>query len=125
MKTPIQLFDQLDKWYEATNQELDDVLTSKSCLTTLELIADLLLAASSYSHPKNVDEFVNVVNQLKMTKKSASRKLGDALLVASQYIDKKDTKSAKIIYENFIESCDAKFYTSIAKHQLDELNRTG
>lgn len=114
-------FDVLDRWAILPDAELEKAITNDA-IRTLQRVVSLL--GDENQNKKQVvsrDNFISVVREMRMLKKTGSRRLGEAILEASDWLDKNQPAKAKEAYERFLSSCTSKFYRDIAKTQMGKL----
>ena len=68
------------------------------------------------------DNFARLVDEMRALYKQGSRQLGNAIIEASNLLEKNQYEEAKAIYQNFLSICPSLFYKDIAINELDRLD---
>jgi hypothetical protein len=75
--------------------------------------------------PVDRADFVATVREMDGLCSEGSRSLGEAIVEASAWGDKKDSERARAVYERFLADCRSKFHREIARYQLRKLGAAG
>jgi hypothetical protein len=75
--------------------------------------------------PVDLSDFVATVRAMDGLCSEGSRSLGEAIVEASAWGDKKDSERARAVYERFLAGCRSKFHREIARYQLRKLGAAG
>jgi hypothetical protein len=75
--------------------------------------------------PVDLSDFVATVRAMDGLCSEGSRSLGEAIVEASAWGDKKDSERARAVYERFLTGCRSKFHREIARYQLRKLGAAG
>lgn len=70
-------------------------------------------------------DFVATVREMDRLCSEGARSLGEAIVEASAWGDKKDSERARAVYERFLADCRSKFHREIARYQLRKLGAAG
>ncbi len=119
MKQPHE-FDLLNQWASLSDDEVEKLVT-REATAMLQQIVELL---SDESKPKTIvdrENFVSTIREMRKLYSDGSRLLGEAILEASDWMDKKEPAKAKETYHRFLSLCVSKFYKDIAKNQLQKI----
>jgi hypothetical protein len=118
MPQPTHEFDSLNQWASLPDAEIEK-LVSDETIDVLQRVVELL---SDESQPSNLvvdrGNFVVTVRKMRALYMEGSRLLGDAILEASDWMDKQEPAKAREAYERFLATCKLKFYRRIATNQL-------
>lgn len=118
MKTKRHDFDWLDLWASLPNTGPEKVV-SDDTIAVLERVAQLLLGDETPSKVAVTQEnFASIVRDMRKLKHEGARALGEAILEASDWLDKQQLAESRAVYEHFLSRCGSKFYTDIARNQL-------
>ena len=110
-------FDLLNQWASLPDDEIEKLITTEA-ITTLQRVVELLGDESKPKAVINRGNFVATVRAMRKLYADGSRLLGDAILEASNWMDKQEPVKAKETYERLLSSCVSKFYRDIARNQL-------
>jgi hypothetical protein len=114
-------FDFLIHWASLNDTELEKIVCDNS-IAVLQRAADLL---RNEFRPVQIvvdrTNFVSTVRDLRRVYANGSNLLGDAILEASDWLDKGQPDKAKEVYQRFLSMCASKFYRDIAKSQLQNI----
>lgn len=116
-------FDSLNQWATWQDSEIKRVVSADSIALMQRVV--FLLADEKVQGELVVDgeNFVELVKEMAQLYRAGSRMLGDAILQASDFLDRDDLDKAKDVYQSFLSSCPSRFYRNIAKNQLDALRK--
>jgi len=115
-------FDVLNEWALLSDDELKGVVSDDS-IAFLQGVVSLLSdekKGNEISVSRN--NFVSTVREMRRRYQTGSRLLGQAILEASDWLDKQQRGKAKEVYERFLLSCSSRFYREIAENQLKKLS---
>lgn len=118
-----KLFDLLDKLAQQDKENVKEY-HSKDNVDALKKLAILLNDQMSISDDMTSSAFADCVYELRQIKQTWSRKLGTALIMASENRKNGDLDSAISILENFIKDCPSLFYRDVASIQIDNYKVT-
>lgn len=114
-------FDVLNRLANLPDAELQKAITEEA-ISVLQRVATLLGDENQKNMTVvNRNNFVPVVREMRRLYEIGSLRLGDAILEASDWLDKNQPAKAKEAYERFLSSCTSKFYRDIAKSQMEKL----
>ncbi len=113
-------FDTLNRWATLPDAELQKAITDDA-ISVLQRIIALLGDENKRNMTVNRNNFVSVVREMRKLYETGSLGLGDAILEASDWLDKNQPAKAKETYERFLSLCTSKFYRDIARSQMEEL----
>ena len=113
-------FDRLRAWGALSDNEIAAAYSPES-VAILEEVVDLLNDQAEVGPPLTPETFVATIRAMNRLYADGSRRLGEAILRASDHRDRGDLEQARAVYEGFLEGCPSAFYRKIAEHQLREL----
>ena len=116
-KKKAELFNLLDNLAQRDKESVKEFYSKKN-IVALKKLAVELNDQMSISDEITASEFADCVYELRKIKQTWSRKLGDALIIASDNKNRGDLDSAKSTLENFIKDCPSLFYRNIAITQI-------
>ena len=115
------VFDVLNRWARLPSNEIEEIVSDEA-IKTLKQVVDLLVDGTEQKKPVvRSTNFVDVVAKMREAYKVGSRTLGEAILEASEYIERGEVDKAKVVYRRFLSSCTAPFYRRIAEKHLRDL----
>jgi hypothetical protein len=114
-------FDELRLWDSWKDSDIEKVISDET-IATMQRIVNLLDDETKTEKTKVTRyNFILLVREMHELCKNGSRGLGEAIIKASEYEDKKEFEKAKKVYEDFLSSCKSKFYRDIARGQIKKL----
>lgn len=115
-------FDALNRWAHLSDAELEKII-SDDAISILQRVV-LLLGDEDQQNKLvvNRSNFGSIVHEMRSLYVIGSRHLGEAILEASDWLNKKHPVKAKEVYERFLSICPSKFYGDIARHQIAKLS---
>jgi hypothetical protein len=113
-------FDLLNQWASLPDDEVEKLITTEA-ITTLQQAVELLSDESKSKVIVNRGNFIATVREMRKLYAVGSRLLGQAILEASDWMDKQEPIKARQTYERFLSSCVSKFYRDIARNQLRKI----
>jgi hypothetical protein len=117
-----ELFDLLDNLAQR-DKETIKAHHSKENVDALKKMAIMLNDEMSISDNITSSAFADSVYELRQIKQTWSRKLGDALIMASENKKSGDLDNALAILKRFIEDCPSLFYRDIASTQISNYEK--
>lgn len=111
--------DLLNQWASLPDDEIEKLITAEA-IATLQRVVELL-GESKLKVVVNRGSFVATVREMRKLYADGSRLLGDAILEASDWMDKQEPVKAKETYERLLSSCVSEFYRDIARNQLRKI----
>ncbi len=116
-------FDRLHAWAGLPDDKLEKLIDADS-IAVMQRVVDLL-GADKRGLPVDRADFVATVRELDRLYREGSRSLGEAIVEASEWGDRRDAERARAVYERFLAGCRSKFHREIARHQLRKLGAAG
>lgn len=117
-------FDRLRAWAELPDAELEKLIDADSIAVlrrAVWLLGDSGGGARGAGVPLDRAEFIAIVREMDRRFREGARSLGEAMIEAHEWGDKRDAAKARAAYERFIASCGSKFHRDIARFQLRKL----
>ena len=111
-------FDVLDEWASWSDDDIEKIISDKTIAALQRMVEVLGDETKDSNVVVTKGNFVPMVRELRKLKHEGARALGEAILEASDWLDKQQPARAKMVYENFLSSCTAKFYRDIGRDQL-------
>lgn len=116
-------FDLLKQWGQLSDMDLQRI-ASQDNVAVLDRVAQLLEDELNREKTKVAPaNFVLVVHEMLKRYREGSWQLGEAIIEAGEFADRKAYTEAKEVYEKFLRNCPWKFYRNIARNQLKKLDR--
>jgi hypothetical protein len=121
MSQPEHEFDLLNRWASLSDAQIANIV-SEDTIRVLQRVADLLGDESEPGRPTvSPENFISTVRSMRERYAEGSRLLGNAILEASDWIDRNEPSKAREAYERFLSNCKLKFYRKIAANQLRKI----
>jgi len=118
-------FDVIDRWAALSDSELIN-LYSDVAIATLQRVVEMLCDTNQGLDIRvDRNNFVHLIHNMKQIKRDGSRRLGEAILQASDFLDQNQPSKAIEVYESFIETSCGTFYRDIARVQLSKIRFLG
>jgi len=114
-------FDSLNLWASWSDAEIENIISDDTIVVLQRAVQHLSDEVQSSRIIVNRDNFVSTVREMRKLYADGSRLLGQAILEASDWLDKQEPAKAKEVYEHFLSLCASKFYRDIARNQLKKI----
>lgn len=115
-------FDYINHWDTLNDSELEKIISDKT-ISTLQEAVTLLEDESKVKTIVSRDNFVSLVHKMHQLCKRGSIELSKALVVAWDYEEIGDYKSAIQVCEGFVSSCKSQFYRDIARGYIRKYSK--
>jgi hypothetical protein len=118
-------FDRLRAWAVLGDEDLAKRIDADSIAAMQRIMVMLGADRRAGGFPVDRADFVATVREMNRLCREGSRSLGEAIVEASAWGDKKDSARARAVYERFLADCRSKFHREIARYQLRKLGAAG
>lgn len=118
-------FDRLRALAALGDEELAKRIDADSVATMQRVLVMLGADSRASGFPVDRNDFVATVREMDSICREGSRSLGEAIVEASAWGEKKDRERARAVYERFLSVCRSKFHREIARYQLRKLGAAG
>ena len=115
-------FDILNKWALLSDTEIEKIISDDTIALLQRVVALLSNEAQNNEIVVRRENFVSTVRYMRKLYEDGSRLLVQAILEASDWLDKQQPAKAKETYERFLASCVSKFYRDIARNQIGKIS---
>lgn len=117
-------FNLLDRIGDLDKQELEEHFTDDN-IESIRILWKSLLGDKILPKLTSPSKFAELVYELRKTKRTWGRKLGDAIILAYDMADKNGVETAIDVLKEFIKRCPSPFHREHAQNQLEYYIREG
>jgi hypothetical protein len=114
------VFDYLDQWSSLSDDEIFALYSHTTSDIARRALKELG-NAEDQSIKVSKENFVSLIRRLREAKRIGSRALGEAIIEASELIERNHPGQAIEVYRKFLASCPSSFFRRIAMDAIDEI----